>query len=77
MFTGQDVSAMFEEPAEVPGLGTKKKNKVEDTEDREGREAGNGPHFLRQDTVFLQEASWNPKPQRPDQVLHKNTLLFL
>lgn len=35
-----------------PALGTGKK-KDKDTEDREGREAGNCPHFLGQDTVLL------------------------
>lgn len=33
-------------------LGTVKPKK-EDTEDKEGREAGNSPHFLRQDAVLL------------------------
>lgn len=37
--------------SEGPALGTSKQE--EDTEDRGGQEAGNSPHFLRQDTVFL------------------------
>lgn len=45
------MTAIFRGPNEGPALGTVKKE--EDTEDRGGREAGNGPHFLRQDTVLL------------------------
>lgn len=48
----RDIYAIFWALMEIQLLAQEKK-KDKDTEDREGREAGNCPHFLGQDTVLL------------------------
>lgn len=48
----RDIYAIFWGLMEIQLLAQEKK-KDKDTEDREGREAGNCPHFLGQDTVLL------------------------
>lgn len=68
------MAAIVGGPNEGPAHGAVNKRRTLRT--REGvREAGNGSHFLRQDTVFFWEASWTLMPQRLFTHKKKNTFL--